>query len=672
MGFHTSERSRSDYRDDNNYRNKDRDSDRENRRDQKKQIETSSSIEERNKSIENIRDPSQESTLEIRQRISNMKEERLKQNNGGISEVLSWVCKSRNLDVEKKKANRLSRVFDEQDDEVMDNTNLAGVRVLHGIDKVLEGGAVVLTLKDQSILADGDINDEVDMLENVDIAEQKRRDDAYKSAKKINKYSEEDEEKNILPHYDDAVKDEGVTLDEKGCLAESVIRNRKKIDGVPKNSVCYDLTTTRKISSEYYTQDEMSKFNKPKKVRPLRKKDKLDLDALEAEAVSSGFGLEDLGSRKDGKRQKVKEEQQRSEAQIRNDAYQTAFAKAEEASKALRPELPSITQVKHDEDLVFGDDDEDEFRKELEKSKRFTLKKMNDRVTSGPEAIASLVLTSGSQSIETQTSLSEEKKENKVVFREMEDFVRGLQLNEETHVSNGEAFHIDEEEVPKSAVQQKDEAREVSNTCKDELPTKVQNVANETFNEIVVGKGLANVMKLLREQGDLTGIVESEGENKEKRKGKFVNTRKIDEPKEIVIDRVDKFGRVMTQKEAYRELCHKFHGKAPGIRKQEKQRKQFEEEKKKNSYITSSSVERMREIQAETKKPFIILSGTSKLGQTSNSERGRATVEDLPQALTPLSGNRKVERVSGTKRRPELGDEGSEKKQKPDLPPRLQ
>lgn len=37
--------------------------------------------------------------------------------------------------------------------------NLAGVKVLHGIDKVLEGGAVVLTLKDQSILADGDINE---------------------------------------------------------------------------------------------------------------------------------------------------------------------------------------------------------------------------------------------------------------------------------------------------------------------------------------------------------------------------------------------------------------------------------------------------------------------------------------------------------------------------------
>lgn len=32
------------------------------------------------------------------------------------------------------------------------------MKVLHGLDKVVEGGAVVLTLKDQSILAGDDVN----------------------------------------------------------------------------------------------------------------------------------------------------------------------------------------------------------------------------------------------------------------------------------------------------------------------------------------------------------------------------------------------------------------------------------------------------------------------------------------------------------------------------------
>jgi len=37
--------------------------------------------------------------------------------------------------------------------------NLAGLKVLHGLDKVMEGGTVVLTIKDQPILADGDVNE---------------------------------------------------------------------------------------------------------------------------------------------------------------------------------------------------------------------------------------------------------------------------------------------------------------------------------------------------------------------------------------------------------------------------------------------------------------------------------------------------------------------------------
>jgi U4/U6.U5 tri-snRNP-associated protein 1 len=101
---------------------------------------------------------------------------------------------------------------------LLKNTDhLSGVKVLHGLDKVLEGGAVVMTLKDQSILADGDINEgsmlflfftcfflsdhflltppviiciEGDMLENILIGEQKQRDNAYKAARKKETYDD--------------------------------------------------------------------------------------------------------------------------------------------------------------------------------------------------------------------------------------------------------------------------------------------------------------------------------------------------------------------------------------------------------------------------------------------------------------------------------------------------
>jgi hypothetical protein len=37
--------------------------------------------------------------------------------------------------------------------------HLSGVKVFHGLDKVLEGGVVVMTLRDHSIPSNGDINE---------------------------------------------------------------------------------------------------------------------------------------------------------------------------------------------------------------------------------------------------------------------------------------------------------------------------------------------------------------------------------------------------------------------------------------------------------------------------------------------------------------------------------
>ncbi|XP_039014087.1 SART-1 family protein DOT2-like [Hibiscus syriacus] len=124
-----------------------------------------------------------------------MKEERLRKKSEGISEISAWVKIEEKINAEKEKALLLSKIFEEQDnfvqgedeDEEADNHpihDLAGVKILHGLDKVMDGGSVVLTLKDQSIFANGDINEDIDMLENTEIGEQKRRDAAYKAAKK--------------------------------------------------------------------------------------------------------------------------------------------------------------------------------------------------------------------------------------------------------------------------------------------------------------------------------------------------------------------------------------------------------------------------------------------------------------------------------------------------------
>ncbi|KAK9274550.1 hypothetical protein L1049_021799 [Liquidambar formosana] len=642
-----------------------------------------------------------QSKSELEMRILKMKEERLKNKSEGISEVLSWVNRSRKIEekryTEKEKALQLSKIFEEQDnidqgesedDEAARHTarDLAGVKVLHGLDKVIEGGAVVLTLKDQNILADGDINEEVDMLENVEIGEQKRRDESYRAAKKKtgiyeDKFNDEPgSDKKILPQYDDPVTDEGVTLDERGRFTSEAEKKleelRKRIQGVSTNSRFEDLNSSGKISSDFYTHEEMLQFKKPKKKKSLRKKEKLDIDALEAEAVSAGLGLGDLGSRNDGKRQAIREEQEISEAKMRKNAYQSAYAKADEASRALRLDQTLTVKLDEDENPVFAAADDEDLYKSLEKTRKLALKTQNE-VAYGPQAIALLATTTAtSQTADDQNPISEESQENKVVFTEMEEFVWGLQLDEEAHKPDGEDVFMEEDHAPKVSDQEiTDEAggwTEVKETNEDEHPVNEDNeeiVPDETIHEVPVGKGLSSALKLLKERGTLKESIEWGGRNMDKKKGKLAGIYNNDGQKEIRIERTDEFGRIMTPKEAFRMISHKFHGKGPGKMKQEKRQKQYQEELKlkqmKNSDTPSQSVERMREAQARLKTPYLVLSGHVKPGQTSDPTSGFATVEkDLPGGLTPMLGDRKVEHFLGIKRKAEPGDMGPPKKPK--------
>ncbi|XWS27410.1 hypothetical protein CRYUN_Cryun26dG0112700 [Craigia yunnanensis] len=624
----------------------------------------------------------QASSSELEERTVRMKEERLKKKPEGVSEALAWVSRSRKLEekrnAEKEKALQLSKIFEEQDnfvqggneDEVDHYTthDLAGVKVLHGLDKVMDGGAVVLTLKDQSILANGDINEDVDMLENVEIGEQKQRDEAYKAAKKKtglydDKFNDEPgSEKKILPQYDDPVADEGVTLDASGRFtgeAEKKLEElHKRLQGVPTNNRVEDLNNTGKISSDYYTQEEMLQFKKPKKKKALRKKEKLDVDALEAEAINAGLGAGNLGSRNNTRRQAIREEEARSEAEKRINAYQSAYAKAEEASKSLRLVQTLTVKLEEDENQVFADDEEDLY-KSLERARKLALKKQEEK--SGPQAVALLATAAASsQTADDQNTSIGEAQENKVVITEMEEFVWGLQLDE-AHKPDSEDVFMDEDEIPEASEQDRKNVenevggwKEVVDTSTDEKPAnedKDEIVPDETIHEVAVGKGLSGALKLLKDQGTLKESIEWGGRNMDKKKSKLVGIvddgRGNDRFKDIRIERTDEFGRIMTPKEAFRTLSHKFHGKGPGKMKQEKRIKQYQEELKlkqmKNSDTPSLSVERMREAQAQLKTPYLVLSGHVKPGQTSDPTSGFASVEkDFPGGLTPMLGDRKA------------------------------
>ena len=496
-------------------------------------------------------------------------------------------------------------------------------------------------------------------------------------------------EKKILAKYDDPASEEGITLDEKGRFsgeAEKKLEElRRRLTGVSTNTF-EDLNSSGKVSSDYFTHEEMLQFKKPKKKKSLRKKDKLDVNALEAEAISAGLGVGDLGSRKDARRQAIKAEQERLEAEMRKNAYEAAYAKADEASKLLRLGQTNTMRTEEDETPVFADDDED-LRKSLERARRLAVKKQEQGIF-GPQAIAKLATsTHNDETVDDQNPGAGESRENKVVFTEMEEFVGRLQIDEEARKPESEDvfMHDDEDASANANANAPDEGKtdeaggwtEVKETNVDEQPDsedKEEVVPDETIHEVAVGKGLSGALKLLKDRGTLKESIEWGGRNMDKKKSKLVGIvddegKEEQKKKEIRIERTDEFGRILTPKEAFRMLSHKFHGKGPGKMKQEKRMKQYQEELKmkqmKSSDTPSLSVERMRETQARLQTPYLVLSGHVKPGQTSDPKSGFATVEkDLPGGLTPMLGDRKVEHFLGIKRKAEPSNSDTTKRPK--------
>jgi U4/U6.U5 tri-snRNP-associated protein 1 len=136
--------------------------------------------------------------------------------------MMAWVNKSRKIEEkrrkeERRKAEELARKLAEQDDEAEESEgddiyggkDLAGLRVRHGLEEVNEGETMILTLKDSSILDDKlqGINEEEDELENVNVAQEHKRQKARKAATKRSDNpfgaDEDDTGKKILAKYDE-------------------------------------------------------------------------------------------------------------------------------------------------------------------------------------------------------------------------------------------------------------------------------------------------------------------------------------------------------------------------------------------------------------------------------------------------------------------------------------
>lgn len=190
--------------------------------------------------------------------------------------------------------------------------NLKGMRVEHDVDDISEGKSLILTLKDKDVL-----DEEDDVLVNVNMLDDEKYRKNIENKKKKNPYNAYDVEeldefgnpkpKSLLYKYDEEI--EGVKkstfvigeddpVQRKQAAVESVKAKlaNKRIESL--------LTTQLNLASDYYNEEELAKFKKPKrKMKKMRAKGKI-LTADELEQQVDRKGIEDIGTR----RPKMKEE----------------------------------------------------------------------------------------------------------------------------------------------------------------------------------------------------------------------------------------------------------------------------------------------------------------------------------------------------------------------------
>lgn len=190
--------------------------------------------------------------------------------------------------------------------------NLKGIRVEHDVEDISEGKSVVLTLKDKPVL-----DEEDDVLVNVNMVDDERYKKNIENMKKKNPYNAYDVDdldefgnpkpKSLLYKYDEEI--EGATK-KTFVIGEVDTTQRKQavVDSVKAklaNKRLESLMTTQlSLASDYYNEEELAKFKKPKrKMKKMRAKGKI-LTADELEQQIDRKGIEDIGTR----RPKMKEE----------------------------------------------------------------------------------------------------------------------------------------------------------------------------------------------------------------------------------------------------------------------------------------------------------------------------------------------------------------------------
>uniref|UniRef100_A0A336LPB3 CSON000132 protein n=1 Tax=Culicoides sonorensis TaxID=179676 RepID=A0A336LPB3_CULSO len=569
----------------------------------------------------------------------------------GEDDAKNWVLKQRDQVKLKEEAAKRAKMLEEMDEEfgvgqlidgeirkshkkTYTNRDLRGLKVEHDISSFTEGKDIILTLKDKDVLNE----DEDDTLVNVNFMDDERYKKSVENKKQnpnrygYDVYEEEVDEfgqpiqRSLLKKYDEEIEGLKKSSFVIGENAEEERKRKRKLQELKAKLDKKSLVSLDKIpltlASEYYNEEELTKFKKPKKkVKKLRQKLKAD-DLL---AISGDHNpSKDLGSR-------------------RNRLYQSDDISDESLSTDL-----SNVKVEIDDDL----------EQVLSKARRL---KQKEAIIQKPLPIDVLKIKEELKEEEDDKTAGICFGSSNMILNETAEFCRtlgdiptyGLAGNRDTDTSELMDFDQIEEDI--------DENIKRHNTWNTIDPNEENHDSmdiSETVNQIQeaaildeepdVARGVGAALKLAMSKGYL-----EKEENNRPSNAKFAHLQAqhysiddkaygeddkysrrdrysgpISEFKEkegfkpnVKLEYIDDNGHILNAKEAFRYLSHKFHGKGPGKNKVEKRLKKAEQEglmmKMSSTDTPLGTLSMLQQKQKETHSAYVVLSGNKAGASTS-------------------------------------------------------
>jgi U4/U6.U5 tri-snRNP-associated protein 1 len=161
-----------------------------------------------------------------------------------------------------------------------------------------------------------------------------------------------------------------------------------------------------------------------------------------------------------------------------------------------------------------------------------------------------------------------------------------------------EELKVDTVDVAMEVAQKQEDIAYLAKELKDDEKAVEVDLDGTTASTVSVGRGMSNVLSMLRRTGEITGKTagkeELRGRAKDKRtyedyealdlqKVVKIGKNATDKDKEfanreIKLEYRDEHGRLLTRKEAYRNLCYQFHGHGSGRKNEERRLRQIARE----------------------------------------------------------------------------------------------